>query len=390
MRRFLTFYLLFFILLLFFSYGYVDFNLTLSTKSWYQKFQVFFRDLAFQRRPLATLIFLFFWLVSFTFYFFLFFQAKNKKVSKDFFKKLVWVTVLGAFFSYPFLSNDVFNYIFTAKILTFYHENPYVVMPEEFIGDPWLSFLHWSNRTALYGPSWLILSTIPSFLARQNLALSLFCFKGLIVLFYLATVFLLVKLLNLIRTKENLSGLVFFTLNPLVLLETLVSAHNDIILVFFALLSFYLLMRNHSVWASLALLFSILIKFATVFLLPVFLYTLWLKLKNQKLVWPGIFTLASLSMYLVYFLSPLREELYPWYLIWVTPFVVLAFHNRFLVWLTVSLSAGTLLRYAPFLYTGSWGGMTPQIKFWVTVTPVILVFLKFSLEKFLKRNENCY
>lgn len=381
MKGILIIYLLFFLLLVPFSYGYVDPNLTLATNSLYQKSQIFFHNLAFKRRPLATLIFLFFWLASFALYFLLLIKAKNREVSKKFFEKLVLVTILGAFFSYPFLSNDVFNYIFTAKILTFYRENPYVVMPEEFLGDPWLSFLHWSNRTALYGPSWLVLSMVPSFLAGQNLVLSLFYFKGLATLFYVGTVFLVSKLLGLTKSSKGSQELVFFAFNPLVIIETLVSSHNDIVLVFFALLSFWFLAKNQKILAILAFLFSILIKFATIFLAPIFLYTFWQKIRKQKVVWPKVFTWASLCMYLIYFLSPLREELYPWYLIWVAPFVALSFRNNFSVWLTISLSAGTLLRYAPFLYTGSWGGVTPKIKFWVTTVPVILVIFKFGLKK---------
>lgn len=385
MKKVLVLYFSFFIFLSFFSYGYVDPNLVLTTHPWYQKLQPFLHRLAFQKRPLATLTFLLFWLVTFAFY--LFFLAKAKKVSKKDFKKLVLMIVLGTILSYPFLSNDVFNYIFTAKILTFYKENPYVVMPEEFVGDSWLSFLHWSNRTALYGPGWLILSMIPSFLARQNLILSLFYFKGLMALFYIGTVFLLLKILNLTKISARRRELIFFALNPLVILETLVSSHNDIVLILFALLSFYFLARNQKIFAVFSFLLSVLIKFATIFLLPVFLFVLRKRIKRQKIIWSKIFTWACLSMYLIYFLSPLREELYPWYLVWVIPFVVLSMENRFLVWLTVALSAGTLLRYAPFLYTGDWGGITHSVKLLVTAAPVVLVSLKFGSEKLLLKRK---
>jgi hypothetical protein len=260
-------------------------------------------------------------------------------------------------------------------------------MPQEFIGDSWLSFLHWSNRTALYGPAWLILTLAPSFLASQRITLALSAFKSLVVVFYLWTVFLLTKLLDFTRAKEKVSGLAFFVFNPLIVFETLVSGHNDIVLVFFALLAFWFLANDRKILAVLSLFFSILIKFATLFLLPVFALTFWKKVKDRKIDWTKVFTWASWSMLFIYFLSPLREELYPWYLVWVIPFVALSLTNNFLVWLNLALSSGTLLRYAPFLYTGSWGGITPQIKLWVTIVPVIFVLARFSLKGFHLRKK---
>lgn len=382
MKKILVVYFLFLLFLSLFSYGYVDPNLTLSSHPGYQQFQAFFHDLAYKNRSLSTLIFLIFWLVSFGFYFFFFTGAKKKKIDKPFFQKLILTVVLGTFFAYPFLSNDIFNYIFTAKILTAYRENPYLVMPQEFVGDPWLSFLHWSNRTALYGPAWLILTLIPSFLTGQRIVFSLFAFKGLIVVFYLGIVFLLVKLLDLVKVEKKFPSLIFFALNPLVVFETLVSGHNDVALVFFGLLGFYLLAKDRKALAVFSILFSILVKFATLFLLPVFGYVFWLRVKGKKVNWARVFTWASWSMFLIYLLSPLREELYPWYLVWVIPYVALSLTSDLLVWLTLALSAGTLLRYPPFLYTGSWGGITPRVKLWVTVAPVIFVLAKFGLSKF--------
>ena len=387
MKKILVVYFLSLVFLTFFSYGYVDPNLTLSSHPGYQQLQAFFHHLAFKNRPLATLIFLLFWLAGFGFYGFFLAAAKKKKIDVFFFRKLIATVVLGTFFAYPFLSNDIFNYMFTARILTVYRENPYLVMPQEFLGDPWLSFLHWSNRTALYGPTWLLLTLIPSFLAGSRILVSLFAFKGLVVVFYLGTIFILTKLLDLTKTKNKFFALVFFALNPLLVWETLVSGHNDIVLVFFGLLAFYFLTKNRKLFSLGSLFFSILIKFATLFLLPVFSWAAWQRIRKKKIDWKLVFTWASWSMFLVYFFSPLREELYPWYLIWVLPWAALSLANSLLVWLALAFSAGTILRYAPFLYTGSWGGITPQIKLGVTVVPVILVLARFGFKGLVLRKK---
>jgi len=69
---------------------------------------------------------------------------------------------VGLLFSYPFLSHDLFNYLFDAKIVTFYHQNPYILKALDFPSDPWLRFMHWTHRTYPYGPSFLFLTLVPS------------------------------------------------------------------------------------------------------------------------------------------------------------------------------------------------------------------------------------
>src|SRR5260221_3326430 len=115
------------------------------------------------------------------------------------------------------LSYDIFNYIATAKVLFLYHENPYIIMPIEFLGDPFLLFMHAANKLALYGPFWIIMTGIPFLFSVKNFILSLLLFKLFVASFYFGTILFFNKL------AKNLLSIFVFGLNPLVIIETSVS-----------------------------------------------------------------------------------------------------------------------------------------------------------------------
>lgn len=365
------FYLLLLVGLVVFSYGLIDPNLKLVV---WGRLDFF----TFLNPLLTTLIFAFFLLALFGFYFYFLNLAEKRKVLPKQWSRLIAMTTAILLFSYPAFSSDIFNYIMTAKVVTFYRENPYLVMPIEFLGEPMLAFMHLANRLTPYPPLWIGLTLIPSFLAKGNILTSLFLFKLLIVAFYLGIVFLIGKILGEINSRKKLKGVVFFALNPLVLIEVLVSSHNDVVMMFFALLGFFLLFQKRKGPAFLSLFVSGGIKYVTLVLLPIF--GLWDRLKKEKLI-----SLACGTLFLALFLSPLKRELYPWYLVWVIPFVALAVEKKFLFWLSISFSFGLLCRYLPFLYTRSWAGITPRVKEWVAIIPPSLVVLSFSLRRIFRK-----
>lgn len=295
-------------------------------------------------------------------------KIRQKKIGIQEVKKLIFVTVGILFFSWPALSYDIFNYIATAKVFFFYKENPYLIMPIEFTGDSLLKFMHAANKIALYGPSWILLTGIPHFAGFGNLILTLFTFKAFIALFYLLTVLLIWRLSN-----RNLLSVVFFAFNPLVLIETLVSSHNDIAMMAFTLSAVLLVFHGKKLFGFLSLLISIGIKYATIVLLPLFLWP-------KKLSPETFFMIAYWLMFLAFLSAPLREEIYPWYVIWLITFAALLPKNRFIFWITSALSFATLLRYIPFIYSGTWEGLTPVVKKIVTIIPPAAVILTFFVK----------
>jgi len=348
-------YAIFLIAFVLFSYFFLDANL-FYLKNFYTGFATSQRALAAVLYTISIVIFFIFYLI---------FLRKNFSL-----KVLLGITCAVLFFSYSaMLSQDIFNYLTTAKVIFKYHENPYIIMPIEFINDSNLLFTHAANKLALYGPFWIILSAIPYFLGIGNFILSLFGFKLLSILFYLGTVALIKKISN-----SNFS-VFLFAFNPLIIIETLVGNHNDIAMIFFAMFSFFLLAKKKILFASLFLILSILIKYATIFLLPVFIFTVFKIIKKQKIDWNKVFFYSSISMIIIFLLSTLREEIYPWYAIWFLSFSFLVPQKRVLLYTSLAFSFGLLFRYIPFMLTGSHFGITPAVKTFVTFVPVILIVI---------------
>jgi len=350
------------LLMVVFSYGFVEKSFPLATPE-------FLYQLVHFQRAWTTAIFVILVSISFVFYFFLLARVKKNKVAHKQVWQLVFLVVVILLFSWPAFSHDIFNYMATAKVTFFYRENPYLVMPIEFEGEPMLRFMHAANKFALYGPTWILLTAFPHFLGAGKLVLTVFTFKALVAVFYLGLCWLVWKI-----SEENVYSLVFFALNPLVIIETLVSGHNDVVMMFFALLAFYLIWQKRRCWSLASLLVSIGVKFATLILVPLLFFAN--KLKKEKLI-----ALAAGLMFLVFLASPLREEIYSWYFIWVLCFVALIPKNKLFNWLALAFSFSLLLRYTPFLYTRNWGGITPIVKTLTTFIPPVITLSLYELKR---------
>ncbi len=356
----------------FFSYLFVDQNLIYMTN--------LYTGFANLNREIVTLLYISFISVFFIFYFYFL-----RKITQKILMNLIMLSAVFLFLSYPaILSYDIFNYIFTAKILFWYQENPFIVMPIEFIGDPYLNFTHAANKVALYGPSWVTMTGIPYLLGLNNFILTLFNFKLFVVVFYFGILYLIYKLTG------RVESVAYFALSPLVLIETFVSGHNDVSMMFFALLSFYLLKKEKIYLALILLIISIFIKYATIFLIPIFTYYIFQKIKKRKINWEKIYISSALLMLIVFLLSPIREEIYPWYGIWFLTFISLT-NIKTLKILGFVLSFGLMLRYVPYMYLGTHFGVTPIIKILATYIPLIAVvlyvlkdFKNIDIKSFLK------
>lgn len=356
-------YFLFLISISLFSYLFIDPNLIYLKK--------IYSGFAFYNRTIVSTLYVFFLLGFFGFYIYFLRLFSGKIFNLKHLKIILLGTAIILFFSYPgALSYDIFNYTTTSKVLFGYLENPYVVMPIEFPGETFLSYTHAANKISLYAPFWLILTGIPYFVGSLNFILMMFSFKAVAAGFYFLTAFLILKM-----TKETFYT-AFFALNPLVLFETIVSGHNDIVMMFLALASIYLLTKNKIILSIIFIMLSILIKYATIFLLPVFVYYFFLKLKNRKINPERIFNFCAILMFVIFLLSPLRVEIYPWYFIWVLSFIVLTKNVKFYI-LSLVFSFFLMLRYVPFMLLGTHFGITPLIKTGLTFVPLIFLTIVF-------------
>jgi hypothetical protein len=348
---------------LFFLYSFtqIDLSLTFSQASLFQNIQKAFQYIGYFNRPVSAQLFVYLVVLLYLFYLLLLERVKAKKIpAKRLWLLIAVVTVLFSV-AYNAFSYDLFNYIFDAKIVTEYQENPYVKKALDFPGDPMLSFMRWTHRVYPYGPVWLGITVPLSFLGLNKFILTFFLFKFLMAAAFAGTVYYLYKILKKTFPDQALLGTAFFALNPLVLTESLISAHNDIVMVFLAVAAVYFLTRKHFVIAVFLLLLSIGIKFATVFLLPGFLWVIYLHLRKKEIPWEKVFLLMVLFMIGAVIAASLRTNFQPWYLLLLLPFAALLAHKKSMLIPTVLVSVTALFNYLPFLSTGNWDPPIPGI-----------------------------
>lgn len=355
-------YVITIISLFFFSFTQVDLGLTLTEWSVWQVFQKFFQHIGFFQRPIATYWYTAILLSIFILYCFLLFAVWKQKITASQVWKLLMLVSFVLYFSYPAFSYDIYNYIFDTKIVTFYHDNPYTHRALDYPGNPMLGFMHWTQRTYPYGPFWL-LATVPLGLLDgfRLLLPTIMLFKAVALVSFLGTAFFIKKILDKISPQNALFGVVFFAFNPLVLYESLISSHNDIFMIVFSVWSLYALLEKKYFHAIFLLIFSIGVKFATAFLVPIYFLVSIYSLKGKKITWNLVFLVSIVSMVVAVIVASLRTNFQPWYLLYILPFAALIAKKYFVLFPSVIISLFALFEYIPFLYSGNWDPPIPVL-----------------------------
>ena len=383
-------YLITIVAFFFYSFTQVDLNLTLSQASWWKTVQNFFQHIGYFNRPLSSVLYVMLVLLLFVFYIFFIKLAHKNRIST----KNLWILILvmtGILtFSYNAFSYDLFNYIFDTKIITFYHQSPYMHKALDYMGDPMLFFMRWTHRTYPYGPVWLLLTTPLSFLGLNFFLPTFFLFKIFNSLYFLGTAYFISKILKKVNVGSKSLGVVLFALNPLVIIESLISSHNDTSMMFFAVLSVCLLIENKKLKSLLSLFFSIGIKFATVFLIPAYLYYL-LKQKSENFSLDKFLNFIFFVMFIPVILATIRTTFQPWYLLYIIPFASLIPRKNYAISANIILAFFAVIQYVPFLYKGDWNSPVPEILMWITILGAalyivyVLLSIKFAKLSILSR-----
>ena len=322
----LTYFFYFISILLFsiYSYSLVDLNLTLFNNQIWDNFRTYIIQIGYFNRGLSTTIYFSGIIILFLLYYL------AKKVKPDPLK-LALVIGIVSLISYPFLSHDFFNYMFDAKILTFYGKNPYLFRALDFPADGWIRFMHWTHRVYPYGPTFLPITLIPSLLSVGKFILSLFFFKLTFVSFYLAAVWAVNKI-------DKNKALIIAT-HPLIIIEGLITPHNDLIAMSLGLIGIYLLFNKKNIWSRILFIISGLIKYTT---LPILI----LSKKNKWLNLLSLIGILSLLVYLSFF-----KEIQPWY--FLTLFIFVPIYPQLFVKIDIFL-LGLLCSYYPYIMLGGW------------------------------------
>jgi len=375
------------VLLAVFSYGFIDPNLSSSHIPLVPGFREIITTLVYRYMPVAAGLYVLILSGLFVGYYYLLIASKRWKLK-------VWprwiVLLIGVFLlAYPAFSYDIFNYILTAKVTFFYGENPYVVMPIEIPNESMLSFTRAANKLALYGPTWIALTSLPYIAGFGNILATIFSFKLFVAVFYAAMAYLIY------RKTRRFDQTLFFAANPLILIEVLVSGHNDVVMMVLALSGLLLWGREETRYklsGVILFLASVAVKGATIALVPLFFVPAFAgrpaSAGGSVWKWEKKMLVASVLMFGAFLVSPFREEMYPWYAVWWLTCVAFApirknsFIHGFAFWLSFAL----MLRYVPWIATREYGGVTPIVRIVVTILPVALYFL-FHFRKRILRLE---
>jgi hypothetical protein len=182
-------------------------------------------------------------------------------------------------------------------------------------------------------------------------------------------------------------GIALFALNPLVIIESLVSAHNDIAMLFFAVVALYFFLNNKYLRSFILLIISIGVKFATGFMLPVLVGALIFKKFKKNITWEAIVIFICVFMSAAVIIASVRTNFQPWYLLYVLPFASLLPRKYFIFIPAIILSFSSLLIYIPFIYLGNWNPPVPLQLWWITtggITASAILVLAFKFKNLLE------
>jgi hypothetical protein len=206
---------------------------------------------------------------------------------------------------------------------------------------------------------------IPSIVGSGKFVATLLLYKLMFGVFHLGNMYLINKILRIHKPHIAIIGTLFFALNPLVLVESLVSPHNEVMMLFFALVGIYALLRHQAATTILAVLLSASIKYVSILMLPIFL--LWRRIINYGVInWIYYGWLAALIPFFL-----LREP-YSWYFLPLVGLGALLFENRVIRILTLSLSLSALIRYAPFIGLGEYTVLQVQLQSWSMIAAFLV------------------
>lgn len=185
------------------------------------------------------------------------------------FSALFSVTLL---FAYPAGARDVFTNIMDGRMRWLYGFNPMVSAPRVVSFDPlFKAMTYWQDEPSYYGPLWYLLLFFPTRVVGTGLVENLIAFRALTIPFLLGSAFVAARIVA--RRDPALAPVAALIVgwSPLVLWESAANGHNDIVMVFFALVAVDQALHRRWTLALPLLALSILVKYVTVLLLPLFL-----------------------------------------------------------------------------------------------------------------------
>lgn len=168
-------------------------------------------------------------------------------------------------------SNDVYACAAGGRVFAFHHQDPAIDMSELPPDDLFLGLWGDEIERLPYGPLWTLISAAAVRLGGERAGLTVLIFRTIAVLGVWTAALLLWGCLRRIDPPRAAQGLVFFLWNPLVVIESGLSGHNDAAMVALCVAGIALHLRKRPAFAMACLTLSALVKYSTGALLPLYL-----------------------------------------------------------------------------------------------------------------------
>ena len=178
----------------------------------------------------------------------------------------------------PFHSSDLYGYLNRGFQQSVLHTNPYATPIADIPGWRQWAVLHphWIDNPCPYGFFFTAAMAWLTAWSGTHFVLAFVGFKLLDAGLFLGSVALMVGIARRLALPNPSAILFWFAVNPLVLLHGIANGHNDLWMMILVLLSLWVLTNQRAGWLALPLLMlSVLVKYASLILLPFWSLFLW-------------------------------------------------------------------------------------------------------------------
>lgn len=198
-----------------------------------------------------------------------------KKAEQQAFNFLIGAAILSRLFlvfTFPNLSDDIFRFAWDGHLILD-GINPFSLLPSEVLElelDPFYRDLFPSlnspNYYTIYPPVSQGCFTFAALLCPTSMYGFSVLLKSIFFIAELGTLYYLIQILK--HYKLDKFKVMIYALNPLIIVEFCGNLHFEAIMVFFWVLSFYLLIKEKLIWAGIIFGLSVCAKLLTLIFLP--------------------------------------------------------------------------------------------------------------------------
>lgn len=218
-----------------------------------------------------------------------------------------WVVVVGGallaaftlLWMYPYDAADIFDNIVHGRILSVYHDNPFVATANTYKADPFFDYSAWKGSPSAYGPLWELCAGAAAWLAGNGVISNVIAFKLVGGIFWALSGVAAASLLKRAAPERTMSGVWLLLWNPLVLYETFGHGHNDWAMVFWIILAAWALERRKYSLSVAALVIGGMFKYIPMLLLPIVGLLALRDLPDRRARWRFVITAGLASLLIV-------------------------------------------------------------------------------------------